>query len=82
MEDERLQQMEKRLNDQAEAIQAINETLNKFITIMSNQEAAKSVAPSPSLQITCNHPSVSGELHLFIVLLSIPFPSYFYPHSL
>jgi hypothetical protein len=45
MDDERFQQMEKRLNEQVEATQAMNETLNKFITIMSNIEAAKSVPP-------------------------------------
>jgi hypothetical protein len=43
MEDKRFQQMEKRLNEQAEATRAMNETLNKFIAIMSNQEVAKSV---------------------------------------
>jgi hypothetical protein len=47
MDKERFQQMEMRLNKQAEATQAMNETLNKFIAIMSNQEAAKSVAPPP-----------------------------------
>jgi hypothetical protein len=36
--------MEKRLNKQAEATRAMNKTLNKFITIMSNIEAAKVVA--------------------------------------
>jgi hypothetical protein len=39
--------MEKRLNEQVEATQAMNETLNKFITIMGNIEVAKSVAPLP-----------------------------------
>jgi hypothetical protein len=47
MDDERFQQMEKRLNEQAEATQAMNETLNRFLTIMSNTEVAKSIAPSP-----------------------------------
>jgi hypothetical protein len=47
MDDERFQQMEKRLNEQADATRAMNETLNKFITIMSNIEVAKSVAPPP-----------------------------------
>jgi hypothetical protein len=47
MEDERFQQMEKRLNEQAEATRAMNETLNKFIAIMSNQEVAKNVTPPP-----------------------------------
>jgi hypothetical protein len=47
MDDERFQQMEKRLNEQAEATWAMNETLNKFIAIMGNQEAARSVAPPP-----------------------------------
>jgi hypothetical protein len=45
MDDKRFQQMEKRLNDQAEATQAMNKTLNKPITIMGNQEVARSVAP-------------------------------------
>jgi hypothetical protein len=47
MDDKRFQQMEKRLNEQAEATQAMNETLNKFIAIMGNQEAARNVAPPP-----------------------------------
>jgi hypothetical protein len=55
MNDERFQQMEKRLNKQAEATRAMNETLNKFITIMSNIEAAKVVAPPPpGVTTTCN----------------------------
>jgi hypothetical protein len=45
MDDERFQQMEKRLNEQAEATQAMNEILNKFIAIMSNQEAGVSPLP-------------------------------------
>jgi hypothetical protein len=64
MDDERFQQMEKRLNEQVEATRALNETLNKFIAIMSNEEAAKSVAPpapvSTPLVITplqASHPS-------------------------
>jgi hypothetical protein len=48
MDEERFQQMEKRLNEQAEATQAINETLNKFIVIMGNQEVARNVNPPPS----------------------------------
>jgi hypothetical protein len=47
MDGERLQQMEKRLNEQAEATRALNETLNKFIAIMGNQEAARNVTPPP-----------------------------------
>jgi hypothetical protein len=47
MDEERFQQMEKRLNEQVEATQAINETLNKFIVIMGNQEVARNVAPPP-----------------------------------
>jgi hypothetical protein len=38
MDDERFQQMEKRLNEQAEATQAMNETLNKFIAIMGVED--------------------------------------------
>jgi hypothetical protein len=45
IDEERFQQMEKRLNEQAEATQAMNETLNKFIAIMGNQEAARNIAP-------------------------------------
>jgi hypothetical protein len=48
MDDGTFQQMEKRLNEQAEATRAMNETLNKFLTVMSNIEVAKSVTP-PSL---------------------------------
>jgi hypothetical protein len=47
MDEERFQQMEKRLNEQAEATRAMNETLNKFIAIMGNQEVARNVAPPP-----------------------------------
>jgi hypothetical protein len=47
MDDKRFQQMEKRLNEQAEATQAMNETLNKFIAIMGNPEVARNVAPPP-----------------------------------
>jgi hypothetical protein len=45
MDEERFQQMEKRLNEQAEATRAMNEMLNEFIAIMGNQEAARNVAP-------------------------------------
>jgi hypothetical protein len=45
MDDKRFQQMEKRLNEQVEATQAMNETLNTFLTVMSNIEVAKSIAP-------------------------------------
>jgi hypothetical protein len=47
MDEERFQQMEKRLNKQAEATRAMNETLNKFIAIMGNQEVARNVTPPP-----------------------------------
>jgi hypothetical protein len=47
MDEERFQKMEKRLNKQAEATRAMNETLNKFIAIMGNQEVARNVAPPP-----------------------------------
>jgi hypothetical protein len=47
MDEERFQQIEKRLNEQAEATRAMNETLNKFIVIMGNQEVARNVAPPP-----------------------------------
>jgi hypothetical protein len=49
MDEERFQQMEKRLNKQAEATRAMNETLNKFLAVMANQEAARNVAPLPSV---------------------------------
>jgi hypothetical protein len=44
MDEERFQQMEKRLNKQAEATRTMNE--NRFIAIMGNQEAARNIAPS------------------------------------
>jgi hypothetical protein len=47
MDKEQFQQMEKRLNKQAEATRAMNETLNTFIAIMGNQEAARNVTPPP-----------------------------------
>jgi hypothetical protein len=47
MDKERFQQMEKRLNEQAEATRAMNERLNEFIAIMGNQEAARNVTPPP-----------------------------------
>jgi hypothetical protein len=47
MDEERFQQMEKRLNEQAEATRTMNKTLNKFLAIMANQEAARNVAPPP-----------------------------------
>jgi hypothetical protein len=47
MDDERFQQMEKRFNEQAEATQAMNETPNKFLTVMSNMQAAKVSPPLP-----------------------------------
>jgi hypothetical protein len=45
MDEERFQQMEKRLNEQVEATRAMNETLNKFLAVMANQEAERNVAP-------------------------------------
>jgi hypothetical protein len=47
MDNERFQQIEKRLNEQAKATRAMNETLNKFIAIMGNQEAARNVTSPP-----------------------------------
>jgi hypothetical protein len=47
MDEERFQQMEKRLNEQVEATRAMNKTLNKFMAIMDNQEVARNVAPPP-----------------------------------
>jgi hypothetical protein len=47
MDDKGFQQMEKRLKEQAEATRALNETLNKFIAIMGNQEVARNVTPPP-----------------------------------
>jgi hypothetical protein len=47
MDEERFQQMEKRLNEQVEATRAMNETLNKFLAVMANQEVARNVAPPP-----------------------------------
>jgi hypothetical protein len=47
MDEERFQQMEKRLNKQAVATRAMNETLNKFLAVMANQEVVRDVAPPP-----------------------------------
>jgi hypothetical protein len=47
MDEEWFQQMEKRLNEQAEATWAMNETLNKFLAVIANQEVARNVAPPP-----------------------------------
>jgi hypothetical protein len=47
MDKERFQQMEKRLNEQAEATRAMNETLNKFLAVMAKQEVATNVTPPP-----------------------------------
>jgi hypothetical protein len=47
MDEERFQQMEKRLSEQAEATRTMNERLNKFLAVMANQEAARNVAPPP-----------------------------------
>jgi hypothetical protein len=52
MDDKGFQQMEKRLNEQADATQAMNETLNKFIAIMGNQEEMSSPLISTPLVIT------------------------------
>jgi hypothetical protein len=64
MDEERFQQMEKRLNEQAEATRAMNETLNKFIAIMGSQEAAGNVTPLPPVSppfvtttLQASHPS-------------------------
>jgi hypothetical protein len=64
MDNERFQQMEKRLNEQAEATRAMNETLNKFIAIMGNQEAARNITPPPPISppfvtttLQASHPS-------------------------
>jgi hypothetical protein len=64
MDEERFQQMEKRLNEQAEATQAMNETLNKFIVVMGNQEVARNIAPPPlaspppvTTPLKASHPS-------------------------
>jgi hypothetical protein len=72
MDEERFQQMEKRLNEQAEATQAMNKTLNNFITIMSNIEAAKVIAPPPpvSPQLVITPLQVSQPSRVELVVLS------------
>jgi hypothetical protein len=64
MDEERFQQMEKRLNEQAEATRAMNETLNKFLAVMANQKVARNVAPPPpaspppvTTPLKASHPS-------------------------
>jgi hypothetical protein len=64
MNEERFQQMEKRLNEQAEATQAMNKTLNKFLVVMANQEVARNIAfpppaspPPVTTPLKASHPS-------------------------
>jgi hypothetical protein len=64
MDEERFQQMEKRLNKQAEATRAMNKTLNKFLAVMANQEVARNIAPPPpaspppvTTPLKASHPS-------------------------
>jgi hypothetical protein len=64
MDEEWFQQMEKRLDEQVEATQAMNETLNKFLAVMANQEAARNIAPPPPVSpssvtttLQVSHPS-------------------------
>jgi hypothetical protein len=64
MDEERFQQMEKRLNEQVEATRAMNETLTKFLAVMVNQEAARNIAPPPpaslppvTTPLKASHPS-------------------------
>jgi hypothetical protein len=64
MDEEQFQQMEKRLNEQVEATQAMNETLNKFLAVMANQEVARNVTPPPlassppvTTPLKASHPS-------------------------
>jgi hypothetical protein len=64
MDEEWFQQMEKRLNEQVEATRAMNETLNKFLAVTANQEAARNVAPLPpasplpvTTPLKASHPS-------------------------
>jgi hypothetical protein len=59
MDQERFQQMEKGLNEQLEATRAMNKTLNKFLAVMANQEAARNVAPLPP----ASPPPVTKVLH-------------------
>jgi hypothetical protein len=57
MDEERFQQMEKRLNEQAEAIRAMNETLRKFLAVMGEPRGGKKRHTPPGLTATCNYPS-------------------------
>jgi hypothetical protein len=47
MDVERFQNIEKQLNDQAEATWATNETLNKLLAAFSAREAREHFAPPP-----------------------------------
>jgi hypothetical protein len=64
MDGERFQQMEKRLNEQAEATRALNKTLNKFLAVMANQKVARNITPPPpaslppvTTPLKASHPS-------------------------
>jgi hypothetical protein len=47
MDEERFQQMGKRLNKRVEATQAMNETFNKFIVIMGTKRWQEMSPPLP-----------------------------------
>jgi hypothetical protein len=47
MDEERFQQMEKRLNEQAEATCAMNETLNKFLAVRATKRQQETSHPLP-----------------------------------
>jgi hypothetical protein len=59
--------MEKRLNEQVEATRAMNKTLNKFLVVMANQEAARNVAPPP----LASPPPVTTPLKVSLLKLMI-----------
>jgi hypothetical protein len=47
MDAERLQNIERRLNEQAEASRATNKTLDKLLAVFSAREAREHIAPPP-----------------------------------
>jgi hypothetical protein len=73
--------MEKRLNEQAEATRTMNETLNKFLAVMANQEVARNVTPvrgHPSISLL---PLSSPTPHLFICIPSPHLCTIFKDHT-
>jgi hypothetical protein len=67
MDEERFQQIEKRLKEQAKATQAMNKTLNKYIVIMRWQEMSPPPLVSPPHVMTTLQASQPSRVKLVII---------------